>query len=184
MCAHSNLLCAINICIGPQHTFFLTHKFTYIYSTQHVVIVRAAHNADYVAEIFFSLHLSFFGRLSFVSMFAVVCVCVCVLHVLQSNILEPVHSNVVWSREPLIFVCESFIICIRDTYSQTVHGFVSFSFFSFGFVLFCPIQNCNKIFCFVSRTLESNCFFFYFYLHVIICIVSYVFVCCPLTKRL
>lgn len=112
------------------------------------------------------------------------CVCVCVLHVLQSNILEPVHSNVVWSREPLIFVCESFIICIRDTYSQTVHCFVSFSFFSFGFVLFCPIQNCNKIFCFVSRTLESNCFFFYFYLHVIICIVSYVFVCCPLTKRL
>lgn len=92
--------------------------------------------------------LSFFGRLSFVSMFAVVCDVCCNLTYIRTT----VYSNVVWSRDPLIFVCESFSICTclyniifvanETRTTKPVHYLAFFRLL----VLFCFILSISKLY--------------------------------------
>lgn len=101
--AHSNLLCAINICIRPVQCFHFCYFGTQILIHRVcLVIVPPVHNADYVAEIF-SLFLSLRLCLAAAFFFCLCVVCLlsqyCIVflffsfNVLQSNILEPVYAR-------------------------------------------------------------------------------------------
>lgn len=164
-------------------TFFWHTKSHTQTHTACVIIVRTAHNADYVTEIFLSLSLSFFLWLS------VFCLNVrrCVLNVLQSNILEPANDCRVVTGVFDFYVWALYYNLLQTRHvqrSRTLFRFFlcvfSFCFVSFYFVHFKIVI--RFLFCFTNSGIKW-CFFFYFLFR---CnnMHCFVFVCCPMTKCL
>lgn len=145
-------VCTLKFIMCDQHLhwttkqFFLTHKFTACCHCSSDTQCRLC------GRDFFSLHLSFFGPLSFVSMLAVVCytqMCVC-CNLTYQNQYSIVVCRVVTGA--FNFVCESSIIisvrticCERDIHCTAKPCTVSFRFVPFFFFLFCFILSNSKL---------------------------------------